>query len=109
MGIRHIGSVVEAEIRAIQFGLLLAVQRDLRGVRVYSDSAVAVQEVASPSESINNIGSLVLNVLDILESGRFMGIAHVNRCTNMVAHYLAHFALSHPSLLCWADGLCPSC
>ncbi|XP_073273369.1 uncharacterized protein [Primulina huaijiensis] len=108
IGIRRPGSVLEAELSAIHFGLMLAVRGNFSDVWVFSDSCNAVKEVMSKSEARNHQGLLVLNILDILTSGRFKKLNHVSRNANKLAHYLAHFALSHPSRSCWMNGFYPS-
>ncbi|XP_073042054.1 uncharacterized protein [Primulina eburnea] len=105
---RFSGSVVDAELHAIHFGMLLALKCDFHNVRLFSDSSVAVKLVTSLSVSLNHQGVLVSNILDLLDFGRFYGIYHVSRRANRVAHSLAHFAFSHPSPLCWVDALYPS-
>ncbi|XP_073312486.1 uncharacterized protein [Primulina huaijiensis] len=108
IGIRRPGSVLEAELSAIHFGLMLAVRGNFSDVWVFSDSCNAVKEVTSKSEARNHQGLLVLNILDILTSGRFKKLNHVSRNANKLAHCLAHFVLSHPSRSCWMDGFYPS-
>ncbi|XP_073302997.1 uncharacterized protein [Primulina huaijiensis] len=65
IGIRKPGSVLEAELSTIHFGLMLAVRGNFYDVWVFLDSCNAVKEVTSKSEGRNHQGLLVLNILDI--------------------------------------------
>ncbi|XP_073057409.1 uncharacterized protein [Primulina eburnea] len=107
-GIRHPGSVVAAELNAILFGLKLAVQGNYRNVWVFSDSVQAVNALTETTEIINHDGVLISNIQELLQSGCFLRIRNVSRCSNKVAHCLAHFALSYPSPFTWGDDVYPS-
>ncbi|XP_075515817.1 uncharacterized protein LOC142550627 [Primulina tabacum] len=107
-GIRHPGSVVAAELNAILFGLKLAVQSNYRNVWLFSDSIQAVNALTETTKIINHDSFLISNIQELLQSGCFLRIRNISRCSNKVAHCLAHFALSYPSPFTWGEDVYPS-
>ncbi|XP_073313553.1 uncharacterized protein [Primulina huaijiensis] len=102
------GTVLDAEIRAINFGMTLALQSGFHRVWVFSDSLSAVQEVHFKKVGRDPHGVLVSNILENLKSGKFYGVNHMFRSANNSAHCLAIFGLSHPSPVRWVGSLYPS-
>lgn len=102
--IRNPGSILATELLAILHGMSLAIREDFTNVLVFSDSLLAVQRLNSRSEMLNYEGSIVNNILEMVNSGHFLSFHHVFRYANKLAYALAHFALSSPSKLCWRDS-----
>ncbi|XP_075504621.1 uncharacterized protein LOC142542059 [Primulina tabacum] len=71
------GTILDAEIRAINFGMTLALQSGFHRVWVFSDSLSAVQEVNFKKVGRDPHGVLVSNILENLKSGIFYGVSHI--------------------------------
>ncbi|XP_073119959.1 uncharacterized protein [Henckelia pumila] len=106
--IRNPGSVKGAEITAIWFGLEFCMENDFSNVRVYSDSIQAIIAVNSPGEERGTKGAIALDVKDFLNGPKFLSVSHMRRTANLVAHKLAHLALSSDFSLDLSNSILPS-
>ncbi|XP_073124470.1 uncharacterized protein [Henckelia pumila] len=107
-GIRNPGTVVAAELVVVHFGLMLVLQGDFSNVWVFSDSLNVVQAINDFFESLAHDGLIILNISELLRSGRFKKFSSIRRSANSVAHSLANFALFHSSPMSWVEGSYPS-
>ncbi|XP_073016142.1 uncharacterized protein [Primulina eburnea] len=100
-------SVVHGELLAIREGIILLYDKGLSNVQVASDSLLTVQAVTTEQDDLGYIGLCALDIKERLKRPSISECIHVCRLSNNVAHNIARFACSSPSLFVWMNGEFP--
>ncbi|XP_073153487.1 uncharacterized protein [Henckelia pumila] len=104
--IRSPGSVFGGEIRVVLHGLLFSKRFNLSKVEVFSDSINVVQSVYSSADCLGPDGVVIDQVKYLLMGDIFIGVSHVRRQANSVAHALAKFSCFYSQSIDWIDASC---
>ncbi|XP_075486202.1 uncharacterized protein LOC142525796 [Primulina tabacum] len=91
-------SVVHGELLTIREGILLLYDKGFSDVQVASDSLLAVQAVTTEQDDLGYIGICATDIKERLKRPAISECIHVCRSSNNVAHNIARFACSSPSL-----------
>ncbi|XP_073049025.1 uncharacterized protein [Primulina eburnea] len=105
--IRHPGSVKDAELCAIRFGMEFCLNLGLHDVNIFSDSLLAVQAISNSLVDLGPSGVLSIDILIMLKMDAFLSINHMPRSANRAAHRLARVASEVSSFVVWCSGDIP--
>ncbi|KAM3208041.1 hypothetical protein ACQJBY_063004 [Aegilops geniculata] len=100
---RHLFScddILEAEILAIQEGLMLALQWSSLPIYIESDSLEAVNMVKSEDTNRSKYAFLIRKIKDSM-SERSSCITHIHRSCNNSSHVLANFGRTQGRIAVW--------
>lgn len=99
--IRNPNSVTGGELTALIHGLKLCKSCELANFWIYSDSVEAVRAVNESAELLGPFGILVSSIRDLVSECGGLGLKHMRRNANSVAHKVARFAFSLSSPSSW--------
>lgn len=95
------------EAVAVRYGVLFALEIGFPDVVIESDSANTIRALQKKEVSFSPSGSILEDILQLLNLFRSCSFTHVRRVGNTAAHYLAKFAATVETELVWVEE-CPS-
>lgn len=97
------GSILEAELIAMLYGLGLSLQEDLGPMVLFSDSILAVHSVSKMTKRGAEIMECFDEFVELINQEIILEICHMYREANRVAHSLARFGTLHSCMFCWSS------
>ncbi|XWS68772.1 hypothetical protein CRYUN_Cryun04dG0121000 [Craigia yunnanensis] len=107
MRVVEIDSPLHAELRAILFGLEVAINNSYLSILIESDSLVAVQEVRKQQEIFCMWEGIISHIGDLSRDGTACSLIHVRRSGNELAHNLAKLSIEVETFKVWRNTLPP--
>ncbi|XP_073137705.1 uncharacterized protein [Henckelia pumila] len=100
-------SIIYGDLVAVHKGICLVQDRGMEIHEITTDSLLAVQAVTKPVDNVSYTGDIAMTIRCRLDYFPGLKLIYVPRSANVIAHELALFALSSPSLCIWESGNFP--
>ncbi|KAL5768360.1 hypothetical protein ACOSQ2_015143 [Xanthoceras sorbifolium] len=100
-------SVKVAEALAVFEGIQLAFDSGLWPISVESNSLVVVNLIASKIVPLSDVGTIIYDILQLMDSNPGIFIAYIGRKSNTVTHVLAQHCTSVEGVLVWLEDDIP--
>ncbi|KAK2647882.1 hypothetical protein Ddye_015371 [Dipteronia dyeriana] len=98
---------LSAEAMAVKHGILLALDSELMSIQIETDSLQLVNILSLGKACSFDVGSIISEILDLLEVILSWSICHIPRKGNLAAHSLARIGLSTVSDCFWSNAYPP--
>ena len=101
----NIKSPLQAERKAILFGLQVAREMDYKSIIVETDCLIAVQEISKKQHSLCEWNSIIVDIVELFVDYESCFITHVSRLANALAHNIAKTDRGARDFRLWRYGL----